>query len=144
MNEVIISQYKISNKFKLFETILGIASEKGNTEIVKLLTEQEKVDVNPKNVHLFCIMFILVILCLKITFGIYSNSIKHQLFLHLRWAILKSSNCFLGEMILKLMQKMFTRFKQISFHFFWISKYKMEFILKEYDGSYPFMFQMPY
>ena len=35
--------------FKLFETALYKASEKGHTEIVKLLLEQEGIDVNTRN-----------------------------------------------------------------------------------------------
>ena len=42
-------QNDIWNFFKLFWTALIIASGKGHTEIVKILVEQERIDINAKN-----------------------------------------------------------------------------------------------
>ena len=42
-------QNNIWNFFKLFRTALIYASEKGHTEIVKILVEQEGIDINAKD-----------------------------------------------------------------------------------------------
>ena len=54
-------QNNISNLYKLFETALMNASEKGFTTIVKLLLEQEGIDVNAICVFLFYFGFITII-----------------------------------------------------------------------------------
>ena len=45
----LIFQNNIWSFFKLFGTALMIASERGHTEIVKILVEQEGIDINAKN-----------------------------------------------------------------------------------------------
>ena len=47
--------------FILYNTALMIASEKGHTEIVKLLLGKEGIDINAKEGKLFYSMFILLI-----------------------------------------------------------------------------------
>ena len=42
-------QNNVWNFFKLFDTALMFASRKGHTEIVKILVEQEEIDINAKN-----------------------------------------------------------------------------------------------
>ena len=46
------------------------ASKKGSTEIVKLLLEQKGIDVNAKNIYLFCLELISTIFNFKFKFGI--------------------------------------------------------------------------
>ena len=54
-------------------------SDNGRTEIVKILVEQEGIDINIKNISLFLSMHILIILDFKIIFGNYSNYYGHHL-----------------------------------------------------------------
>ena len=42
-------QNNIWNLFKLFKTALILASENGHTKIVKILVEQEGIDINAKD-----------------------------------------------------------------------------------------------
>ena len=58
---------------KLYKTALIKASEKGHTKIVKILLEQEGIDINAKNISLFLTEFISIILYHKIIYGNYSN-----------------------------------------------------------------------
>ena len=60
-----------------------MASQDGHTEVVKLLIEQEGIDINEKNIWLFWSMFISIILDFKIIFGKYSNYYGQHLFGHL-------------------------------------------------------------
>ena len=46
-------QNKIWQLFKLFETALMVASHYGFTEIVKILLEQQEIDVNAENFYFF-------------------------------------------------------------------------------------------
>ena len=51
-----------------------LASNNGHTEIVKILLDQEGIDIGAKNnIKLFLSIFILIILYFKIIFGNYSN-----------------------------------------------------------------------
>ena len=49
----LIKQNNIKNFFKLFKTALQYASIDGSTEIVKILVEQEGIDINAKNIVYF-------------------------------------------------------------------------------------------
>ena len=49
------------NLFKLFHTALMLVSDIGHTEIVKILVEQEGIDINTKDIKLFLSKFILII-----------------------------------------------------------------------------------
>ena len=60
------------------------ASENGFTNIVKILVEQEGIDINAKNVLLFLSKFISIISYFKIIFGNLSNYTKQHLCLHLK------------------------------------------------------------
>ena len=53
-----IIQNDIWKLLKLFETALILASMKGHTEIVKILVEQEGIDINAKDIYLLYLMFI--------------------------------------------------------------------------------------
>ena len=46
------------------------ASEIGQTEIVKMLLEQDGIEINAKNIYLFSSMFQSIIRCFKIMIGI--------------------------------------------------------------------------
>ena len=59
------------------------ASEKDNTEIVKLLLEQKGIDINAKDVCFFHPLLVSIFFCFKIIFGFYSNSLKQHLWWHL-------------------------------------------------------------
>ena len=48
----------IWNFFKLFDTALILASRKGHTEIVKILIEQEGIDINAKEYNVYINNFI--------------------------------------------------------------------------------------
>ena len=56
---------------KLFRTALMLASDNGHVEIVKMLVEQEGIDINAKGVYLFHLIFISIILFFKIILGDY-------------------------------------------------------------------------
>ena len=71
-NNLKIQNY-IWNLFKLFDTALIWASEKGNTEIVKMLVEQDGIDINAKNIYFFLSKFISIILDFKIIIRNSSN-----------------------------------------------------------------------
>ena len=47
--------------FKLYKTAIIYASEKGHTEIVKLLIEQEGIDTNDEDVYFFYSTFVSII-----------------------------------------------------------------------------------
>ena len=53
------------------------ASIKGRTETVKILLEQEGININAKSVSLFLPKFISIIRYLRIIFGNYSKYYKH-------------------------------------------------------------------
>ena len=55
-------------------TALMLASNFGNTEIVKLLLEQEGIDINAKNAFMFYSWFISKNCNFKIIFDIFSNN----------------------------------------------------------------------
>ena len=50
-----------------------LASYNGYTEIVKILVEQEGIDINAKAINLYYLIFISIILYFKIIFGNSSN-----------------------------------------------------------------------
>ena len=91
-----IFRYNKWNLIRWFETALTAASCYGHTEIVKLLLEQEGIDVNAKAAFLFDSEFISFILDFKEMFGIHSNYWKQLWFLQLWMVTLKLSNCFLN------------------------------------------------
>ena len=65
-----------NNKWKLYKllfTSLIFASLNGHTEIVKMLLEQEGIDINAQDTKLFLSKFILIILYFKVIIGICSN-----------------------------------------------------------------------
>ena len=53
-----------------FMTAFITASNNGNIEIVKLILEQNKIDINARDIYLFCTMFVFLGFCFKIIFGI--------------------------------------------------------------------------
>ena len=65
--------------FKLNKTALIYASAKGHTEIVKILVEQEGIDVKAEDILLFLTIFISIILDFKTIFGNSSNHLKQHL-----------------------------------------------------------------
>ena len=52
---------KIRNSYKLLRNALILASEKGETEIVKMLLEQEEIDITFKGAFLYKFLFISII-----------------------------------------------------------------------------------
>ena len=48
-----ILNYNIWNFIKLFKTVLMIASQNDQTKTVKILVEQEEIDINMKNIVYF-------------------------------------------------------------------------------------------
>ena len=56
------------------------ASESGHTEIVKILLEQNRIDINAKDVYLISFMFHSIIQNFKIMIGISSNNLRQPLF----------------------------------------------------------------
>ena len=59
------------------------ASEEGYTEIVKVLLEQEGININYKDIKLFLSKFILIIFNFKIIIGNSLNYLKQHLLMHL-------------------------------------------------------------
>ena len=76
-------QNNIWKLLKLFEASLIRASDNGHTKTVKILIEQKNIDINAKDIYLFLLMLISIILDFKIRFGNYSNYYLHHLWKHL-------------------------------------------------------------
>ena len=64
-------QSNIWNLLKLFWTALNLAFTCNQKEIVKLLLEQERIDVNAKDICLFSFKFLSIFKCFKISRGVY-------------------------------------------------------------------------
>ena len=97
------------------------ATTRGFTEIVKLLLEQEGIDINSKSDNMFFLMFISIIFYLIIIFGICSNCLKQHLFVQLIVVELKLLNCFLNKKESIYMLKLFICLIQCFFQLFSIS-----------------------
>ena len=55
------------------------ASKRGHTKIVKLLVEQEGIDINAKDIYLLYSLFVSMFFYFKIIFGNYINYLKQHL-----------------------------------------------------------------
>ena len=64
---------------KKFKTALFWAIKNGYLEIVKLLIENEKIDINIKDIYLFYLEYIFMNWYFKIIFGIYYEYLRRHL-----------------------------------------------------------------
>ena len=69
----LILRNNIWNFFKLLQTALMYASDYGCTETVKMLVEQEGIDINAKYIYLYLLLFISTISYFKKIIKNYSN-----------------------------------------------------------------------
>ena len=113
-----IFQNNYWNLFKLLLTALMMASHYNNPEIVKMLLEQNGIDINAKSICLFLLLFFSVIRYFKIIIGIYSNYYGRRLWWHLVIVTSRLSKCFLNKKeLIKVQPKIFLQFNFLETYF---------------------------
>ena len=106
-----IIQNNIWRFFNLFLTALRYASDNGHIETVKILLEQEGIDINSKDVYLFLSIFIVIILYFKTIFGDYSNYYGRHLCKKKKKIIMKLQNYFICKRLKSKATSKITRIK---------------------------------